>query len=280
MSEPLRRGLVLALGLSLLVAGCSRRKGHEQTSSGTSGRPSQQAFYAVISSPTPKSEPERPSPFVPPAVEPPAPRTPAPIRSANSRKPARHADASAKPFVMPTTLAANTAGRTLSPALPPPPPIAQPKLDAGRISALLGAPCCDAAATYEPAPPNGFHRLIRKVPGLRRLDRSRADDPRFVPPRPLQDVRFALPADSNPALAREERMDLKATVDASGRVTRVELLAPRDENLVTLAADAASAWRFAPAQFDGRPVPSEIVLHFSFGAGSAPETAAATAKLP
>jgi TonB family protein len=89
-----------------------------------------------------------------------------------------------------------------------------------------------------------------------------------------------LPADSNPALAREERMDLKATVDASGRVTRVELLAPRDENLVTLAADAASAWRFAPAQFDGRPVPADIVLHFSFGAGSAPETAAATAKLP
>jgi hypothetical protein len=73
-------------------------------------------------------------------------------------------------------------------------------------------------------------------------------------------------------------MDLKATVDASGRVTRVELLAPRDESLVTLAADTASSWRFTPAQFDGRPVPSEILLHFSFGAGPA-ETAAAS-KLP
>ena len=59
-------------------------------------------------------------------------------------------------------------------------------------------------------------------------------------------------------------MDLKATVDASGRVTRVELLSPKDEELVRLAAYAAGTWSFVPAKVNDRAVPSEVILHFTF----------------
>jgi TonB family protein len=59
-------------------------------------------------------------------------------------------------------------------------------------------------------------------------------------------------------------MDLKATVDESGRVTRVQLLSPKDEELVRLAAYAASAWPFVPAKVNEKAVPSEVILHFTF----------------
>jgi hypothetical protein len=59
-------------------------------------------------------------------------------------------------------------------------------------------------------------------------------------------------------------MDLKATVNESGRVTRVELLAPKDEELVRLASYAAGAWPFVPAKLNDKAVPSEVILHFTF----------------
>ena len=64
-------------------------------------------------------------------------------------------------------------------------------------------------------------------------------------------------------------MDLKASVDAFGRVIRVELLSPRDEDLVRLAASAASGWSFAPAELNDQPVPGKIILRFSFETNSA-----------
>jgi TonB family protein len=59
-------------------------------------------------------------------------------------------------------------------------------------------------------------------------------------------------------------MDLKATVNESGRVTRVQLLSPKDEELVRLAAYAASAWPFVPAKVNDRAVPGDVILHFTF----------------
>jgi len=63
---------------------------------------------------------------------------------------------------------------------------------------------------------------------------------------------------------QKKQMDLKASVDASGRVTRVELLSPRDEYLANLASYNAAAWRFAPAKLNDQPVSSDIILHFRF----------------
>jgi protein TonB len=149
--------------------------------------------------------------------------------------------------------ATNTRDRTFSPEIPP------PAISLSTTVALQPLPfretmCCTATATYEPARPGAVQRLIHKVPkGL-------------APPRPLHDIEFSLPPDASPALMQKKRMDLKASVDASGRVTRVELLFPKDERLVELAADAANRWKFAPAQLNGQPVPGELILHFSFEA--------------
>ena len=63
---------------------------------------------------------------------------------------------------------------------------------------------------------------------------------------------------------QQRRMDLKATINAEGAVTRVELLAPKDQELVNLASYAASEWRFIPARHNETAVPSEVILHFNF----------------
>jgi len=60
-------------------------------------------------------------------------------------------------------------------------------------------------------------------------------------------------------------MDLRAFVDESGRVTRVQLLSPKDERLVDAAANAASNWPFVPAKLNDISIPSEVTLHFNFG---------------
>jgi outer membrane biosynthesis protein TonB len=59
-------------------------------------------------------------------------------------------------------------------------------------------------------------------------------------------------------------MNLRAFVDESGRVTRVQLLSPKNEELVDLAANAASNWPFVPAKLNDTAVPSEVILHFTF----------------
>jgi TonB family protein len=73
-----------------------------------------------------------------------------------------------------------------------------------------------------------------------------------------------LPPEARGAL-RDGRMDLKASVNESGRVTRVELLSPKDEELVRLASYAASDWPFTPARLNDKAVSSEVILHFNFG---------------
>jgi len=85
----------------------------------------------------------------------------------------------------------------------------------------------------------------------------------FEPP-PAREISLVLPPEAGAALARGT-MDLKASVDESGRVTRVELLSPKDEELVRLASYAAGAWPFLPARINDKAVPGEVILHFTFG---------------
>lgn len=122
--------------------------------------------------------------------------------------------------------------------------------------------CCVARATYEPVRPHGLRRIIGKVPGLRRLQSE--DDDSFSPPHPVRDIIFVLPPGGNPVILQKRHIQLKANVDESGAVTRVELVTPKDDELLTMAADAASAWKFVPARLNDKTVPSQIIVHFWF----------------
>lgn len=262
MRKRLWTGLALALAL-LLSAACGR-KGREQTSSHAAAQPS---YVKTASNPSGGAisngavQPEnansvepRPSPFV---------SAPARRQSAGSRMPAPDAQKAAEPLVMATT-APPPPVNAVSPALPPPPVVKPAAPDASQLPPVLRTLCCVSTATYEPVRPNGFQRALQKVPGLRRLDMDPAAEPGYAPPQPVRDVRFAITPDSSPMLMRAGRMDLRATVDASGRVTRVALLSPRDEKLADLVAAAAREWRFAPAEVNGSPVPGDVMLHFDF----------------
>lgn len=86
------------------------------------------------------------------------------------------------------------------------------------------------------------------------------DDDSFSPPHPVRDITFVLPPGG-----KKRHIELKANVDESGAVTRVELVTPKDEDLLTFAADAAGAWKFVPARLNDKTVPSQIIVHFWFG---------------
>lgn len=291
MSNQPFRVLVLAFVLSLLLASCSRHRDQKQAnshpalvkSSSTNPSLSSSAFTSAAPQPEKTSAVglERPSPFLSrTAADRSALQTPARTQSADPLQSGSLARVATKPFTIPIASAIDRKSRTSGPVLPPPPAIRQSAPDAGQLLALRETMCCTAAATYEPARPSGLQRAIRRVPGLRRLNPSSAGGKGFVPPRPIHDIQFALPRDASPALMQKKRMDLLASVDASGHVTRVELLSPRDEDLVTLAAYAANGWHFAPAELNDQPVPGKIILHFSFDTDSAAQTAFDKSKRP
>jgi protein TonB len=102
-----------------------------------------------------------------------------------------------------------------------------------------------------------------------------ADPPRFapetapeiLPPRAIRQAKPELPASVRNMVSQEVEIRVKVTVDAAGRVTKVESLAPKGalgEYLGTAAAAAARVWKFEPARQDGHPIPAEVVLQFRF----------------
>lgn len=150
-----------------------------------------------------------------------------------------------------------------APAELPAPPTLSPSTN-GRLNLLTGRGYFVARATYEAVRPSRIARVIQKVPGLRRLRRPPDSEEGFSPPRPMHDITFVLPPSSLPQNVERARVDLKATVNESGAVTRVELIAPKDVSLLDLASYAASGWQFVPARLNDKAVPSQVLLHFQF----------------
>jgi hypothetical protein len=88
-----------------------------------------------------------------------------------------------------------------------------------------------------------------------------------VPARPIRQSRPALPPNVRRLITSPVDVNVKVSIDAAGRVTLAESLPgklPVDESVTSAARKAAAAWRFAPAQRGGRPVPSELILRFQF----------------
>lgn len=215
--------------------------------------PAPQAVAGTLPLPAPPAEEVRPSPF---------PETPPPV--ADKPKKARPKPKPVEPpksldyeIPVPTGLAAPEAG-----ALPLPPVVKSiPASPAVRLPA--GPPNYSAAtATCEPAKRGVLQRVVGKVPGLRRMQTYSAGEG-FVPAKALRPIRFYFPKGSSPELTQRGRMDVRARLEPSGKVSRVELVALPDQQLVALLSYAANDWEFTPAQINGKPVASEMILHFT-----------------
>ena len=258
--------IVLLLGAT--VFGCSRSRIQKQAVADAQRDSSLASSQVQVSrvlaaSPEPPRSPAelvRPSPFAePPPPAPAAKRIPA--ASAQLAERAEAAQKLIKPFVAPATRI--TAPKTEG-ILPPPPLFPQTSPGTAPDSILGRRPCCFATASYERPKPKRLQRIIGKVPGLRRLHRDADSEEGFLPPRPLHPNTFNLPPSASPLIMETRHMDLKATINESGAVTQVELLAPKDADLVALAAYAATDWHFTPARLNDKPVASEVVMHFNF----------------
>jgi hypothetical protein len=259
---------LLWVGALLLLLWCYHgERNQPQANASPAEKPSAAVAQAADPETPGSTGQRRPSALSEPqAYDQPAPQKAKRASSTPAAKSAFHAKTEPRPFQF--SLPAPTgdlAGLAARRDLPPPPVLLHPVL--GPAPNLGNRPrlCEVSTATYEPAKPGRFRKLAQNVPGLRGSQKF-AGSKGFVPARPLHDITFLLPQGSSPGIMATKRMDLKATVDSSGGVVRVELMSPLEEDLVTLASYAASAWRFTPAQSNEKPVASEVILHFNFGA--------------
>ena len=86
-----------------------------------------------------------------------------------------------------------------------------------------------------------------------------------MPPRTVREVMPQVPAKLAKELPGDLRMDLRVSLDPSGRVREIDLLSPgADERLAKVAADAVRQWRFEPARIRGKAVPSELIATLNF----------------
>ena len=122
-----------------------------------------------------------------------------------------------------------------------------------------------AVVTVGPAGPSGIGRVVSKIPLLRRLGRRRSEEDGFREAKPLRQVRPTVPANLFVDDEDDGEVDFKVHIDESGNVSEAELLTRGVQSRVAdLAADAALNWQFIPAELDGKPVESELVLRFRF----------------
>ncbi len=118
----------------------------------------------------------------------------------------------------------------------------------------------------EPVDESGLRKVVQTIPGLRSLQRNRykAGD-HFTPAKAIKRVTPAVPAALRSGITGEVPVDLRVSIDEEGNIFRTEVLSGKADNrLLNLAADAAKRWRFEPARIDAKPVPSKVLLHFTF----------------
>ena len=185
------------------------------------------------------------------------------------------ARADAKPFQPPAPgLTTVISGRSSNNALAPPPVLAPAPIDAA-ADLPPGKLYDTATITYEPVRPPALQRVFQNFPGLRRLQRfEEGDGKEFVPPKPRHELAFLVPAGTNQF---RKPVNLKLSIDESGKVTRVEPLS--NGPMTGVAAHAALAWQFTPARWKDKPVAGEVMVHLRFG-GDPRSTAASTIRHP
>jgi len=254
------------IAVALLSVGCSRAPNQHQAkarSPGGSSANSQVFATNRFSQISAASTSSKPSPFPKAQLQDPLRAGAANDRPLVISSETKAMRAPIKPFV--PVVVQNLAPLPQDTILPSPPVFTRPSASVAS-NLLLGheLSCCMAIATYEMAKPSRLKRVIKTVPGLRRITRDSDIGEGFVPPHPLDKITIVLPPGASPAAIEQKGMDVKASINEFGRVIRVELLEPKDEELVNLAAYAANGWRFTPARRNDITVASLVILHFKF----------------
>ncbi len=229
--------LLLAIGLLLLVTACSRHstpQADNRRSAQNSG-PVSLPPASIIASSVPKPLPpadssmqatERPSPFLDPRSAEPPPKAPAPVRNGIAQRSTDGRAPGVRRFTPAPPWFRMWRGRSWMLRLPAPPAVGAPAIKLGESPVFTATAGSTATATYELPNPKGIHRIFHKLAGIGRQSPVTGGK-NFVPPRPVHEIQFVLPPGGIPILAQRKKMDLKASVDASGRITRVELLSPK-----------------------------------------------------
>src|SRR5580658_1682276 len=187
-------------------------------------------------------------PPVAPEVAAPAPepvaQTPAPAMPTATKKPLR------KAVVAPPVTVARAPVHEIEqpPALAAPTQL-EPKLPSVLHSRAIAAPPPEVDVSYESPHAGVIRRALHKIEGA---------DGDFVPPSPTRKVLPRKPAESG---VEARQVDVKVFIDESGNVTRAQALT-KGGDLATAALSAARQWQFTPARKRGKPVASEMLLHF------------------
>ena len=86
----------------------------------------------------------------------------------------------------------------------------------------------------------------------------------YVPPKPVRQVAAKLPI--GVVVADPAEVQVKVEINAAGKVTKAIPLKVKATNysLVEPTVRAAESWAFDPAQENGRPVPSNMIVTFRF----------------
>jgi hypothetical protein len=139
----------------------------------------------------------------------------------------------------------------VSEAAPAPPPIV----------AAPPQPSAEASVSLESVESGTLGRAFGKIPFLHR-SRSGGN---FVPPQAVTSFPPKIPRDLARELTGPLPVDLKLTVDKSGRVSSVEIISHQTPTeFVRLAGDAAYDWKFEPARLKDKPISSDVIAHFRF----------------
>jgi protein TonB len=88
----------------------------------------------------------------------------------------------------------------------------------------------------------------------------------YHPPEVIREIMPSFPDLLKQVLVSAKTVEVKVSIDETGKVVKTEPVPQRDVHqlLLNAAAAAAREWKFRPARRGDRPMPSEMLLRFTF----------------
>jgi len=154
----------------------------------------------------------------------------------------------------------------------PMPQIAAPGAERSQVSPGSAGPLQPPAVpAVELASPSAAPIALPPIPPESSLAVSTARPVApYIPPQPVRQTKPVAPRSLRALISREIVIDVKVSIDETGRITRAEA-SPGEgllqNSLAKLAVEAARLWKFQPAREGNHNKPGEIRIQFQFGPG-------------